>query len=439
MQTPQWYPEIDQVSDGREIYPIELPMFSAQERDRRWSLIREKMYFRGIEALILVGTDYASSTGMANVRYVTQLGTILGATVVFPRVGDPVAFFAAPHMHIPFGGWRQVPGQWLDDVRPDSGARGIVEALEEMGLTRSRIGLVGYRHMLAPLSNVPAAFVDELHRRLPDAIITDETAIVDDVRLIKSDEEKAFLRRAGEIAVKRIRRLAEVARPGVTEAELWSTMEHEGVLNGAEPATFNLFKSGPVTSPEANGSVQGLLHGSEVPYSPSLRRISEGDIIICEFHTSYGGYLAGTEFSIFVGEAPRELVRLHRVATEIVQMAKDLFVPGRTVRDIYSSFHAHVDAAGVDFVELGCHGHGLASPEFPTVVYREQDHGVMGQAGIGQIQLRENMVFGLNIDLHDPAWRRDVGVMLGDMVAVTPDGADYLCNIPLDLFEVPAG
>ena len=47
------------------------------------------------------------------------------------------------------------------------------------------------------------------------------------------------------------------------------------------------------------------------------------------------------------------------------------------------------------------------------------------------------MVFGLNIDLHDPAWRRDVGVMLGDMVAVTPGGVEYMCQIPLDVFAVP--
>ena len=48
---------------------------------------------------------------------------------------------------------------------------------------------------------------------------------------------------------------------------------------------------------------------------------------------------------------------------------------------------------------------------------------------IGDVRLRDDMVFGLNCDLHDPAWRRDVGVMLGDMVRVTPDGAEYLSLI----------
>ncbi|MGH2936929.1 MAG: M24 family metallopeptidase [Solirubrobacterales bacterium] len=386
---------------------------------------------------MLVGTDYAFNTGMANVRYVTQLGTILGTTVVFPRDGEPMAFSGPPHMHIPFGAWRQVPGAWMDDVRPDSGVAGLVAEIEKRGLAKRSVGVVGYRHMLAPLSNISAAFLDQLRRGLPEATITDETAIVDELRLIKSEEEKVFLRRAGEIARKRIAKLAELAQPGATEAEVWAGMEYEGVINGAEPGTFNMFSSGPVTGAGANGRVQGLIHGSAWPHSPTLRKIEEGDILICETHTSYGGYLAGAEFSVFVGEAPKELVRLHRTAAEIVRMAGELFVPDRSLREIYTAFHDHVDAQGIDFVELGFHGHGLTSPEFPTVLWRESDHAGMGLAGIGNVRLREDMVFGLNIDLHDPAWRRDVGVMLGDMVAVAPGGAEYLSQIPLDLFEVP--
>lgn len=436
MQTPLWYGEMDQVTEGKQLLPLDVPTMSLDERDRRWSAVREKMFFRGLECLILVGTDSASSTGMANVRYLTQLGPIVGAFGIFPLSGDPVVFYGAPHMHIPTGPWRQIAGGWIEDVRPDAGVKGILDGLAEAGLGSGRIGVVGYRHMLSPLSNVPAAFLDALRRGLPDAVITDETAIVDEVRLIKSEEEKQFLRRAGEIAVKRIERMMATAKPGVTEAEVWAAMEHEAIINGGEPGTFNLLSSGPVTG--SNGRVVDLLHGSEPPHTATLRELQEGDLIICEFHTSYGGYLAGTEFSVFIGEAPPQLVRLHDAAAEIVRMAKDLFTPGRSVREVHSAFHRYIEGQGFDFIELGFHGHGLASPEFPAVVYREADLGAMWQAGVGNVRLRENMVFGLNIDVHDPAWRRDVGVMLGDMVAVTPDGAEYMCKIPLDAFEVAA-
>jgi Xaa-Pro aminopeptidase len=434
-QTPLWYAEVAEVSAGRERYALDLPMPSLEERDRRWAALREKMFFQGIECLVLTGTGGLSGS-MANVRYVTGIAPLVGANAIFPLEGEPVVFYGNRHEHIPFGGCSQVIGAWIDDMRPNEGPRSVVAALAERGLGRGKVGVVGNRFMLSPTSNVPAGFLDALRGGLPQARISDETALVDELRLIKSEEELRLLRKAGEIARHRVERLVATMRPGATEAEVWAAMEHEAIVRGGEPEPFNLFSTGPVTSTEGTSRVQGLLHSSYPPYGSSLRTIGEGDIAICEFHTNYGGYLAATEFSVFVGEAPEELRRVHRVAAEVVALAGELFVPGRTLREVYSAFHGHVEAAGMDFVELGFHGHGLAGIEFPAVVYREADLGPNAQA-LGDLRLRENMVFGLNVDVHDPAWRRDVGVMLGDTVVVKPGRAEYLCEIPLDLFEVP--
>jgi hypothetical protein len=46
------------------------------------------------------------------------------------------------------------------------------------------------------------------------------------------------------------------------------------------------------------------------------------------------------------------------------------------------------------------------------------------------------MVFGTNIDIHDPAWRTDVGLMFGDTVVVTANGPRSLINTPRDLEKV---
>ena len=434
MKTPLWQAEAADVSAGKERYPLELPILSIEERDRRWAALREKMYFRGLECLVFVGNG--SMGGMSNVRYITQLGPIVGGFAIFPLVGDPIGFYGNTHEHTPFGGCSQVVGAWLDDIRPNTGPRAVFQALRERGVGRGRVGVVSHRFMLSPTSNISLAFMEGIGRALPDAIITDETAMLDELRLIKSEEELGFLRRAGEIARQRVQRMIATAQPGATEAEVWAAMEHEAVIRGGEPEIFNMLSSGPVTGPEANGRVQALLHGSYPPYTASRRVLAEGDLIICEFHTSYGGYLAGTEFSVFIGEAPDELRRVHEVGIQVLEMAGDLFVPDRPLREVYTAFHGHVEAAGLDFVELGFHGHGLSGLEFPAVVYREEDLGAMGLAGIGDLRLRENMVFGLNVDLHDPAWRRDVGIMLGDTVVVKPGGAEYFCKIPVERFEV---
>jgi hypothetical protein len=87
-----------------------------------------------------------------------------------------------------------------------------------------------------------------------------------------------------------------------------------------------------------------------------------------------------------------------------------------------------VREAGCSFVELGFHGHGLGSPEFPTVIHASGKGNLDGR-GIGDMVLEENMVFGLNIDIHNPAWRTDVGVMLGDTVVVTADTPRLLVGV----------
>ena len=95
------------------------------------------------------------------------------------------------------------------------------------------------------------------------------------------------------------------------------------------------------------------------------------------------------------------------------------------------------EKAGLDFVELGFHGHGMASPEFPTVIYRP-GYGPpsLNGTGIGDLMFEEGMVFGNNIDLSNPKWKPDVGCMFGDMVVVRENCAERLVDIPLFLPEV---
>ena len=91
-----------------------------------------------------------------------------------------------------------------------------------------------------------------------------------------------------------------------------------------------------------------------------------------------------------------------------------------------------VTSRGLDYIELGFHNHGLASADFPTIVYKP-GLGVMAGDGMPHFRLQENMVFGTNIDISNPRWKTDVGVMLGDTFQVTPSGGRALVNIPLHL------
>jgi hypothetical protein len=57
----------------RELFKY-VPQMPLRERDRRWDRLRKKMLMAGIDALVLLGNDIYWGMGMANLRYLFQVG-----------------------------------------------------------------------------------------------------------------------------------------------------------------------------------------------------------------------------------------------------------------------------------------------------------------------------------------------------------------------------
>jgi Xaa-Pro aminopeptidase len=383
------------------------------------------MVLRGLDCLIFYGNDVAWGRGMVNFRYITHCASALGGWAVFPLEGEPVVFNGSPHLNVPHSIYRSLQ-DWVQDIRPNTGVGTVIDYIKQKHLDRGRIGIVAYSTAIAS-HTLPYVNYVRLTQGLPEASLTDETAIIEEMRLIKSHEEIGFLEKASQIARKKIDSMIEGAVPGTTEAEIWAKMIATDISQGGEPQTFNLLTSGNVL--EEDEGYKHLLHGSEQPGAPTMRPIGDGDLIITEFHTVYGGYMAATEFSVFVGEPPQELVAIHAACIESLEAATNTMKPGNTMRQVWEAMREPAESREFDYVELGFHGHGLASPEFPTSTYRPGD-GALSSDSIGDLPLQENMVLGTNIDIHDPTWRKDVGLMIGDMFHVTSDGPRRLVEIP---------
>lgn len=408
-----------------------LPHLSLEERDRRWEQARIKMVFHGLDALLLWGNDIFWDMGMVNFRYLTHIGSKHGGLAVFPLEGEPVVFSAPPHMNLPFSPYLSSQ-DWVQDIRPFTGLPTVVDTMMEMGYERSKIGIVGYGSILA-MHSVTHRDYSRLLELMPKATFIDATPLIEEMRLIKSPEEISMLEKAGHIARKTIDTMVEVARPGVTENELYGELVKTQIANGAEAQVFFLLASGPIDG--GDGGTKHLLHGIDQPITPTTRELQKGDVIVSEFHTCYGGYMTATEFTVCIGKAPKEYHRIHDLSVECLLAETEAMRPGATVREVWEAARAPVNRAGLDFVELGFHGHGMASPEFPVVVYKS-GRGLMSGEKIGDFRLREGMVFGHNIDVYDPKWKKDVGHMLGDCVVIEAKGARRLVNIPEELIEV---
>jgi len=414
-----------------------VPKLSFEERDRRWDRLRKKMLMAGFDALVFLGNDVCWGMGMANMSYALRVDSHAGAQGLFPLVGEPVVWYAIPHMNRPMSMYECKP-RWVSDFRTAGGLPAIADELRQRGLDRSKIGLVSFSSTVQTTATIFHGDMLAIERLLPNAVLLDANSLLQEMRLVKSEEEIELLRGAGKIARKVVDAMIETARPGVPEAAVYAEMIRTQIANGADPNIFNLFTSGPVEHP--SDELWSLLHGKEQPVMPTMRPISEGDLVIAEWHTKYGGYRCHTEFTVYVGKVvPKELQRIWDVSIECLDASREALVAGRTLREAWTMIREPAKRAGLDWVEVGFHAMGTASTEFPTVVY-EEGYGAnqLNGDGIGDVVLEERMTFGNNIDLHDSAWKPDVGCMLSDFMVVRPGKAECLVDVPRELPAVLA-
>jgi Xaa-Pro aminopeptidase len=412
-----------------------LPQLSLAERGRRWDKARKRMISRGLDALLFMANDIYWDMGYANLRYLTQCGSKIGAFGAFFLDADPVVWNSVAHMNRPTN-LHLSTQEWTTDVRVNSGFPAIAAELRDRGLDRGRIGLVGFNSTIQTTPTLLYGDVMAVRKALPNVEFVDAGDLLEEMRMVKSEEELGMLRKAGKIAKKVLDRTLEFARPGVTEAEVFAEMIKTQIAHGGEPNIFNLLSSGPIDHPA--DELWHLLHGAEQPLVPTTRPLETGDILISEYHTKYGGYLCHTELTAYIGKgAPQRLKDLFNIAVECLDVSKEQLRAGNTFRAAWTAIRKPAEDAGVDFVELGWHAMGLASPEFPTVIYPEGFGGnALNGHNIGDLVFEEGMTFGNNIDLHDPNWKIDVGCMYSDFMIVGKTGAETCIGVPRELPEL---
>jgi hypothetical protein len=219
------------------------PVFSLEERDRRWASVRALMARDGVDVLACLPCTNNHDRGQQDVRYLTQLGENSDeVTVVFPLAGDVTAWLSRG------GVWPA--SNWFIDIRAGSrgsGAKHVIGRLQELGFERGTIGIPGLRggmlaHIRQPEGEVSWQSVELIKTAFPQATIVSATDLLGEARYVKSEEEIDFIRRGTEVAEKTLTAVLEHARPGVAEREVFGWMLQ---ANAAAGAAFRRCSAGP--------------------------------------------------------------------------------------------------------------------------------------------------------------------------------------------------
>ena len=243
--------------------------------------------------------------------------------------------------------------------------------------------------------------------------LVDAWALMEEARVVKSSEEIAAMRCAVHACEAAIGDMRAVFEPGVTEMELWATLQAGNFARYGEWIETRLLASGPRTNPWYQ----------EV----SSRRVQAGELMgfDTDMVCAYGACVDVSRTWLCGGGAPS--VAQHDVwslAREQIERNIELHRPGATVRELAQrSWYPSLD--DYNCYTVLSHGAGLCD-EYPSVFTRER----WGREGYDAV-LEPGTVMCVEAFVGPKSGGE--GVKLEEQILITETGHERLSTYPLDL------
>jgi len=371
--------------------------------ERRRGLALTLMDEQGLDALVLFGNSGVNRHNQANVFWLSNHLDLHHCYLVLPREGEPTLLVGLTN-HVP-------NAREVSDIRAVEwgGYRPAEKIAERLGAAR-RVGLVGVNATFD--MGMPYAHYLTLRDRVGEVV--DVTREFQRLRLVKSDEEVEWLRRAAELSDKAMVAVAEGARPGMTEVELVALAEHAYRSEGGMPH-ITFLRSMAMDDPT----------GCVPAQNPSDRPLERGDVIITEFSASYWGYSGQLHRPIFVDAEPApDWRRLFDAALAAYEGLVKAVRTGAAVADAIRAASPIRDAGFTIYDDL-LHGYGVDI--LPPLVDRARFEDPPAADGL---RFERNMAVVLQPNPITPDER--MGLQLGALTIVTDAGAESLHHVPLE-------
>ena len=295
---------------------------------------------------------------------------------------------------------------WVD--APDANPAREVEAIiKEKGGVGEKVGVEYATHGLT------AANGKLLDQTLgASCSLVDASALVDNLRMIKSDAEIAYVRRAGELADAALAEAERLARPGAYEGDILAAMQGAVFKGGGDyPGNEFILGSGDMA----------LLCRSYV----GRRHLSQQDQLTLEFAGAYLHYHAAMMRTLVIGEENEKQRNMHTVSVEALKACESNLRPGKTFGDVFDAYAATVDKAGMREVRMNATGYSLGATYSPT--WMEEPVMCHGNT----LEIRKGMVLFVHIILFDSASK--LAMTHGHTFEVTDSDPIPLSKASLDL------
>ena len=388
--------------------------FSSAELERRERLARALTVERDLDALVLFGNSGVNRHNHANVFWLTNHLDLHHAYLVLAadESAEPVVYIGLAN-HVPNA--REISHVSVEWGGYDP-AQAIADRLTAVGAVRGRVGLVGVNATFG--MGMPYEHYQRLRRSLPELDPVDLTREFARLRLVKSDEEVEWLRKAAELTDRAVYALREGVRPGMSEDELVELAEDAYRPHGGLP-DITFLRTMPMAAPT----------GCVPAQNPSGRLVEEGDVVITEISASYWGYSGQIHRPLFVGAEPSEQWRrLFDTALAAYERLAQTVRAGATEADAVRAAEP-IREAGYEIYDDLLHGYGVDI--LPPLIDRTRvAAGTAVSPASDRARFERNMAVVLQPNPITPDER--MGLQLGALTIVGDDGATSLHAVPFE-------
>lgn len=381
----------------------EYPTFTQKEYANRYAAVRQMMSKKNLDLLIIHGNSSNSLHGQANVHYVSNLLARHDAYVIFPLDGEP-SLFVEVYNHLPNAKDISIirDTQWAGTDSASTVGRKVLEEVE-----KSHIGLVG---------KIPYQVYQRLTKQLPQAAFSDVTGSYTELRLVKSDEELDWIRKAASFTDWAMEALEHQIRPGMREDEI-ARIVSDAYLGVGGQTHFYYAASTSMKSPDVCVPAQHI----------SNRKIVRGDVIITEISVSFWGYSGQIHRPLSVGGSPSDdYQKLYNIATNAYDALSRAIRPGANESDVLDAADI-IDETGFTIYDTLIHGFGV-DVQPPDIRTKKTSH-----ATPTDFVFKKNMTVVIQPNVITKDEKR--GIQLGNLTQVTENGAVPIQRYPIKFIQ----
>lgn len=269
------------------------------------------------------------------------------------------------------------------------------QSFETIGLVENQLTVDRYKQLLA-MTN-------------PEQTI-DISSMIQEIQLIKSDDELSKMKTAGKMADRALEIGMSALKVGISEQEVVAEIEYELRKLGISEMSFQtmvLF-----------GDHVGSPHGN-----PGSRKLKANELVLFDLGVVADGYTSDVTRTVAFGDISEELKQVYNIVLKAQQTAQAAVRPGITTGELDQIARSIIEEAGYGeyFTHRLGHGLGKTVHEFPSL-----------SKGSSMV-VQEGMCFSLEPGIYI---ENQVGVRIEDCVYVTADGCESFTHTPKTLITI---